>query len=505
MRRQWLAAVVLLAGCSTSAYGTDAAAVHVITTTGILADLARHVGGDRARVTSLVPEGGDPHTYEPTLRDVRNVVYADLAFSNYALLEEHSVIKTLDANLRTGARNVSLAEESVKYAADLIPLVENVSLDAPWLGLRVRGSGAALGATRSSDVLVSATGIRGPGRLVGYLTGSFGRPEVYFDSDDGGGDNTATLPPDAHTHMTWAFTEPGRYTLDLRARLAPGNERRPVEIGRARYTFAVGVNPYRVPGANDVLSAGHADLTADLDGGGMSLHADTEHRGTHRQREFDPARTVIEVPARTAHEVSGDPAFRFLGRPGATVYELPQAVLGAHVHGEIDPHLWQDVGNAMAYVKLMRDELSEVDPDGATTYVRNANRYLTELERTDAYVRRTVAAVPKADRQLVTTHDAFGYLAHAYGLRVAGFVTPNPATEPSLAERRRLSDTIRRLHVPAVFLEPNLAARSSPLVQLAGDAGVRVCRIYGDSFDDRVTSYVAMMRANADSIRECLT
>ena len=105
----------------------------------------------------------------------------------------------------------------------------------------------------------------------------------------------------------------------------------------------------------------------------------------------------------------------------------------------------------------------------------------------------------------MTTHDAFGYLADAYGMQVAGFVTPNPSTEPSLSDRRKLTETIRTLGVQAVFLEPNLAARSSTLTEVAAEQGVRVCAIYGDTFDGEITSYVQMMRFNADSLRDCLS
>jgi hypothetical protein len=56
-----------------------------------------------------------------------------------------------------------------------------------------------------------------------------------------------------------------------------------------------------------------------------------------------------------------------------------------------------------------------------------------------------------------------------------------------------------------VFLEPNLIARSSMLTEVAREQGVAVCPIYGDTFDDRVDSYVEMMRANAESIRRCLS
>ena len=59
-----------------------AEALKVVTTTTILADLVRQVGGDRVTVESLVPKGGEVHTFDPTPSDVRNVAEADLVFVN---------------------------------------------------------------------------------------------------------------------------------------------------------------------------------------------------------------------------------------------------------------------------------------------------------------------------------------------------------------------------------------------------------------------------------------
>lgn len=508
-----VAAAVALSGCG-AAPGLSASddRLQVVTSTGLLRDLVQNVGGDRVNAVGLVPDRADPHSFEPTLRDVRDVVYADVAFTNYMLLEQHSIIKTLDANLRDGVPNVSLAEESVKYAAELIPLVENVNLDTIWLGLRARGDGARHGADRTSDVRLSAVAASGPGEVYGYLTGTFGETDVSFDSGDGFdaadgyADDTATLPVGAHTHMSWAFTEPGVYRVTFRASLQVAPTARPLPLGEATFVFAVGVEPTTAgpPGAT-VLRAGHADLTVDLDRGGIVALHDPEGGGEHAQREHRAEEVVIDVPAKALTEVPGDPQFRFLGKAGEPIHQLPQAVLGKHVHGEIDPHLWQDAGNAMAYVELIRDTLTEQDPDGAAVYRANADRYLAQLDRLDRHVRRTLASIPEHRRHLVTTHDAFAYLAKAYDVRIAGFVTPNPAVEPSLADRRKLSETIRGLRLPAVFLEPNLAARSSTLTEVAEDEGVRVCPIHGDAFDDEVRTYVELMRFNADSLKECLS
>lgn len=503
---------LLLPACASQTYlGDGRDRLQVITTTGILRDLVHHVGGDRVDVVSIVPDGADPHSHEPTLRDARDVAYADVAFSNYALLEERDVVRTLDAGLREDAVHVPLAEESVKYAAELIPLVENVSLDTVWLGVRVNGDGADLGASRTSQVLLSATGLEGPGDMYAYLTGTFGDTDVYVDSSDGFDaatgyrDDTMALPTAAHTHLSWAFTEPGVYRLDLRAQLQVDDTARPVDVGEGTLTFAVGVDPSRA-GVSDpvVLAEGHADVTADLETGAMQVRYDPEGASRADQEVHPLDDVVVSIPASALSQIPGEPQYRFLGRPGEDLYQIAQAVLGRHVHGEIDPHLWHDAGNTMAYVQLIRDTLIAADPAGARTYRDNTDAYLAELEDVDAYMRAAVAGVPQENRYLVTTHDAFGYLAEAYGLRVAGFVTPNPAVEPSLADRRRLTESLRTLEIPAVFLEPNLAARSSTLVELAEDAGVAVCPIYGDSLDGQVSSYVELMRFNADSLRECL-
>ncbi|GAB2477155.1 hypothetical protein GCM10027063_17840 [Promicromonospora xylanilytica] len=517
-----------LVGCAAAPRAADDGRLRVVTTTGVLADLVRNVAGDEVEVTSIVPPTGDPHSYDPTLRDVRDVVYADVAFSNYLLLEDHAVVTTLDANLPDEAPNVSLAESATKYAAEVIPLVENVNLDTVWLGLRVQGSGAELGATRASEARLTVTGVEGPGRLAGYLTETFGHPRVYFDSGDGfdAADgyarDTAALPTAAHTHMSWAFTEPGVYTVALESGLTlePGAD--PWPLGEASVTFAVGVDPHSVPGMAGarVLDGGHADVTMNLDDRSIVLRADTPagqssgrdtSPGAHgaaghtHAETLDPAETVIAVPNKALAPVPAQPGFGFLGTPGDQVYLLPQAVLGKHVHGEIDPHLWQDVRNAQAYVEVIRDTLVAAAPERAAELRDNAEAYLALLRETDAYVERTIAQIPRSRRHLVTTHDAFAYLGTAYDVDIAGFVTPNPAAEPSVADRIKLTRTIQTLDVPAVFLEPNLAARSTVLTEVARENDLRVCAIYSDAFDDRVTTYVDLMRANADSLRRCLT
>ena len=529
----------------------------MVTTTGILADLVRNVAGSRATVSQLVPDGADPHSYEPSLRAIRDVAYADLAFSNYLLLEQHSIIRALDANLPASAQSVSIAEEAAKQGATILPLVEDRALDTLWLGMRVSGDGKRYGANRASEVDLQVVSVQGPGQASSYLTTTFGTPELGFSSHDGfdaASDykhDTVSLPADAHQHMSWAFTKPGVYRVQFKARLRPVKGKN-VEFKTATFTFAVGVDAAAVAKREGrvVLGPGHGDVSVDLEAGRITLVADKQASGqawpsaaktasanspsaapspggsasptpsngasAPSQSDvvvagaahvpghvaLDPQRVVVDVPTRTLAQVPQ--GYGFVGRAGTQAYILPQAVLGKHVHGEIDPHLWHDVHNAAAYVKVICAKLKQVDPAGASVYEANAARYLNQLAQLDTQVKSTLDTISEANRQLVTTNDAYAYLANAYGLKVAGFVAPNPASEPSLADRRKLAATIKDLHIKAVFLEPNLARTRSTLKVVASEAGVKVCPLYGDTLDNQAPTYQAMMRFNANSLARCL-
>ncbi len=491
-----LAAGIILPGTTAGPAGDPRP--QVVTTTGILRDLASRVAGEDAKVTALVPDGADPHSFEPTPRAARDIAYADLALSNYLMLEEQSLIRTIDANLSPNAKHLALAEEASTRGAEIIPLVENRSLDAVWLGLRVIEDPAAP-RDRLAQTEMRATRIDGPGAFHGYVTGTFGQPQSIFDSSDGIDKKDATLlPQDAHTHVSWAFTKAGVYHAEIEAQRV--NSDGPTLSGTL--VVVAGQDPRDIPElqGRTVLDAGHADLTADFAEKRMAMRVDTLD-GPQMLALDD---IVVHVPPKGLLPVPSDPAFRFIARPGSDVYQLPQAVLGRHVHGEIDPHLWQDVTNAQAYVEVIRDNLIAIDPEHRAGYTQRAEAYLRELDEVDAYVKSAIDSIPEKNRHLVTTHDAYGYLAKRYGMDVAGTVSPAPGQEPSIADRRRLATTLRDLNVPAVFVEQTAGPASDSLTDAAALADVKVCPIWGDAFSEHVTTYADMMRANADTLARCL-
>lgn len=485
-----LAALLPLGACA--AADDDGEGLRVVVTTELIKDWVEQVGGDRVDVATVVPPGGDPHSYEPSPNDAATVASAELAFTNHLLLEDHPLIKLFDANVPEGVPNLALAENAEGYGAKLLPLVENITLDTVWLGFGVRGATE----TRAAEIDVHLTGVTGPGQVTMFLTDAFGRPEIYWNTADGLTEADAiTLPPNAHTHVNWTFSEPGVYTLDMAATLTDGGA--VTEQGTGTFTFAVGVNPREVQPGAVILDSGHVDLTADLDTGAFLARDDD--RG-----ELEPSEVVIDVPTKAVETVPEGEQFAFLGEAGADVYQLPQAVLGKHVHGEVDPHVWQSVTNTKAYVQVIADALIERDPGGRESYEARRDAYLAELDALHEEVAAAIATIPEEHRQLITTHDAFGYLADAYDMQIAGFVVPNPAAEPSARQVEQLTATIADLDVPAVFVEPNLHARASVLRQVAEDQGVAVCTLHGDALPQDAPTYIDMMRQNASELSRCL-
>ena len=80
-------AVLGAAGCGAGGAATHGGPVDVVVSESFLADIAQNVAGDRFTVRTLIPPGADPHSFEPTPKDVAAVVGADLVIINGGGLE----------------------------------------------------------------------------------------------------------------------------------------------------------------------------------------------------------------------------------------------------------------------------------------------------------------------------------------------------------------------------------------------------------------------------------
>ena len=172
----------------------------------------------------------------------------------------------------------------------------------------------------------------------------------------------------------------------------------------------------------------------------------------------------------------------------------------ARASGKIDPHFWHDPTLAAAAIVTLRDALAQADPTHAAGFRSRAAAYLRRLATLDRQLRAAIARVPAVRRKIVTDHDAFGYLARRYGIRVVGAAIPSTSTAASANARdtARLIDIIRREKVATLFSE---ASVDSKLIrQIARETGARVDDgLYGDTLGpvgSGADSYVSMMAHN---------
>ncbi|AWB83316.1 metal ABC transporter substrate-binding protein [Corynebacterium liangguodongii] len=85
-----LALVLGLAGCAPATDDAQHGALKIFATTGYLADAARNIAPD-AEITTMVGPGGDPHTYQPTTKDLETMRDSDLVVWNGLHLEAHMI------------------------------------------------------------------------------------------------------------------------------------------------------------------------------------------------------------------------------------------------------------------------------------------------------------------------------------------------------------------------------------------------------------------------------
>lgn len=177
-----------------------------------------------------------------------------------------------------------------------------------------------------------------------------------------------------------------------------------------------------------------------------------------------------------------------------------------HGHGGEDPHAWQSVANARLYVGNVRDALVAADPAGKATYEANATAYLAKLDALESEIKATVARIPADRRKAITSHDAFGYFAKAYGIE---FIAPQGVSTEAEASAKDVARIIRQIKaqkVPAVFLEnitnPRLAE------QIARESGAKIGgRLYSDALSAEsgpAGTYIAMMKHNISQIEKAL-
>lgn len=167
--------------------------------------------------------------------------------------------------------------------------------------------------------------------------------------------------------------------------------------------------------------------------------------------------------------------------------------------GAPNPHLWTSPPRGREYAEIVRDTLSDLDPDGTEVYEDNFEAFVEQIDELDEAMVQATATVSEDQRILLTYHDGYPYFAEHYGWEVVGAVQPSDFGEPTAAEVAELADQIEDEGVPAIFgseVFPNPV-----MEQLADETGVEY---YDDLSDDELPgepgsddrSWLGMLKEN---------
>lgn len=178
-----------------------------------------------------------------------------------------------------------------------------------------------------------------------------------------------------------------------------------------------------------------------------------------------------------------------------------------HDHGPEDPHVWQDPVRMQAYARNIAAALIQADPAGRAHYEQRLAAYQRELQQLHAWAEQQFAAIPPAQRKVLTAHEAFAYLGARYQIT---FVAPLGVSADSDASARRVARLIQQVRtqgIRAIFLENVKDARL--IEQIARESGVPVQQqaLYSDALSGPkgpAPTYLQLMRHNITALATAL-
>jgi zinc transport system substrate-binding protein len=167
----------------------------------------------------------------------------------------------------------------------------------------------------------------------------------------------------------------------------------------------------------------------------------------------------------------------------------------------VDPHFWLDPTLLGRAAEAFTDTMIAADPDHAADFKANNARLQADLDQLDQDFRTGLAKC--TTRDVVVSHDAFGYLGERYDLDVHPIAGLSPDAEPSARRLGELADLIREDDITTVFTErlasPKLANT------LASDLGIETAvldPIEGSSDKDSDADYLTLMRENLTALQK---
>lgn len=271
-------------------------------------------------------------------------------------------------------------------------------------------------------------------------------------ADDGRLQVVASLYP-----LQWATAEVAGDLAEVTSLTPPGAEPHDLELG-----------------PQDVAAVGEADLVVYLNG-------------------FQPA--VDEAVGQEA----GDSAYDVAAAARLDLTYTP--VDEPDERGIRDPHFWLDPTRLADVTDAVAEQLSRVDQPNADEYAARGAEVRASLEALDQEMASGLASC--SGRDLVTSHNAFGYLADRYDFNQVGITGITPEEDPSPQDLADIAAFVERNRVRTIYSETLVSPEVAETVARETGAATAVLDpIEGLTDQSRGADYLAVMRSNLTTLQD---
>lgn len=196
------------------------------------------------------------------------------------------------------------------------------------------------------------------------------------------------------------------------------------------------------------------------------------------------------------------------GKPGVIVVDSSQGANiitgGINEEGEeqeFDPHLWVDPTNAIHQVNNIVAALVQADPADKEALLANAAAYRRQLQTLDQEFEQRLANVSQKD--FVSFHSAFRYLARRYGLHQVAVIDPAPGTDPTPQQLTHIINIIRQKNIKVIFSEPQFSPKI--VEAIAADLAIEVQPLDPIETATESDTYLGIMQRNLVTLANALS
>ena len=167
-------------------------------------------------------------------------------------------------------------------------------------------------------------------------------------------------------------------------------------------------------------------------------------------------------------------------------------------HGAYDPHIWLDPANMISMAKAVSERLISIDPARTAFYTANTAALVAELEALDQEF--TTGLANCEQKEIVTSHESFGYLANAYGFKQHGIAGLSPDTEPSPARLVEISEMVKAEGITTIYYETLVSPAIAQTVANETGATTAVLDPIEGLATGSTDTFITVMQANLQAL-----